>query len=75
MPKKKEPLKVGVIGCGAIAQERHLPYWHELEEEGRIVVTGLCDAIKERPERESKLFKQAKVFTDYIDMLKKEKFD
>jgi len=75
MPKKNEPLKVGVIGCGAIAQERHLPYWRELEEEGRIVITGLCDAIKERPESESKLCKQAKVFTDYVDMLKKEKFD
>lgn len=75
MPKKNEPLKVGVIGCGAIAQERHLPYWRELEEEGRIIIAGLCDAIKERPESESKLCKQAKIFTDYVDMLKKERFD
>jgi len=75
MPKKKNPLKVGVIGCGAIAQERHLPYWRELEEEGRIIIAGLCDSIKDRPESEAKLCKQAKVYTDYIDMLKSEQLD
>jgi len=72
---KREPLKVGIIGCGAIAQERHLPYWRELEEEDRVIISGLCDAIRERPESEAKLCKQAEVYTDYIDMLKKARFD
>jgi len=34
-------LKVGVIGCGAIAQLQHLPHMRELEDEFEIA--GLCD--------------------------------
>src|SRR5438094_6562706 len=34
-------LKVGVIGCGAIAQIQHLPHLHELGAEFEI--GGLCD--------------------------------
>jgi len=75
MSMKKGLLKVGVIGCGAIAQEQHLPYWRELEKEGRIVIVGLCDPVRERPENEAKLCKQAKIYTDYKDMLKSERLD
>jgi predicted dehydrogenase len=34
-------LKIGIIGCGAIAQVQHLPHLRELEEEFEIA--GLCD--------------------------------
>lgn len=75
MRKGREILKVGIIGCGAIAQEHHLPYWRELEEEGRVVIAGLCDVIVERCEAEAKLCKGAKVFSDYKKMLREEQFD
>ncbi len=75
MGKSKRALKVGLIGCGAIAQEHHLPYWRELEEEGRVTIVGLCDVVIERCEAEAKLCKKAKVYSDYKKMLKDEQFD
>ncbi len=34
------PIRVGVIGCGQIAQLMHLPLLHELDE---FAIAGLCD--------------------------------
>src|SRR3712207_7562156 len=34
-------LKIGLIGCGAIAQVQHLPHLREMPEEFEIA--GLCD--------------------------------
>jgi predicted dehydrogenase len=36
-----ETVKVGLVGCGAIAQEMHLPYLRELND--RFEITALCD--------------------------------
>lgn len=36
-----EPIRVGVIGCGAIAQMMHLPYLRELDN--RFTIAALCD--------------------------------
>ena len=36
-----ERLRVGVIGCGAIAQMMHLPYLRELDD--RFAIAALCD--------------------------------
>ena len=36
----KQPIGVGVIGCGEIAQLMHLPYIHELPD---LRIAGLCD--------------------------------
>ncbi|MDE2702153.1 MAG: Gfo/Idh/MocA family oxidoreductase [Chloroflexota bacterium] len=35
------PIRVGVIGCGAIAQIMHLPYLRELDD--RFEITAICD--------------------------------
>ena len=34
-------IRVGVIGCGSIAQIMHLPYLRELDD--RFAITALCD--------------------------------
>ncbi|MFN8522970.1 MAG: Gfo/Idh/MocA family oxidoreductase [Chloroflexota bacterium] len=39
--RANERLKVGVIGCGAIAQVQHLPHLRELSDQFEIA--GLCD--------------------------------
>lgn len=75
MGRTKNILKVAVVGCGAIAQERHLPYWRELEEEGRVIIAGLCDVSVARCEAEAKLCRYAKIYSDYKAMLKQDKFD
>ena len=37
----RAPLRVGVIGCGLIAQVMHLPYLRELSDRSRVV--AICD--------------------------------
>jgi predicted dehydrogenase len=75
MTNTARPLKVGLIGSGAIAREQHLPYWRELEEEGRVRIVGVCDLIRERREKESALCANAVPYADYKKMLQKESFD
>jgi len=72
---KTRPLRVGLIGSGAIAREQHLPYWRELEREGRVVVVGVCDIVRERAEVEAAQCTSAEVFDDHRVMLAKHSFD
>ena len=62
-------LKVGIIGCGGIGRQKHLPALAGIKE---AEVTAFCDII---PERAEELCKQhgaekAKVYTDYKELLK-----
>lgn len=75
MPKVKKVLNVGIIGSGAIAREQHLPYWRELEEEGRVKIVGVCDLVKERRETEAAKCRGAKPYADYRKMLHENEFD
>ena len=64
-------VKVGIVGCGGIANGKHLP---ALKNLGNVEVVAFCDIIKERAEKTAKEFgsKDARVYTDYTEMLKKE---
>jgi len=75
MVKQKSPLTVGVIGTGAIARDQHLPYWRELEEEGRVHIVGLCDIVKARREEEAAKCRAAKTYSDMRKMLSENRFD
>ncbi|MCK5739887.1 Gfo/Idh/MocA family oxidoreductase [bacterium] len=68
-------LKVGVIGSGGIAQGTHLPAWQELEAEGRVELTALCDINESIVTAAAKKFGAKKTFTDYAKMLELEDFD
>ena len=60
------PVKYGVIGCGAIAQRRHIP---ECVNNPESKLVALADPVKERVEElGAKL--GAKAYTDYKEMLK-----
>jgi len=75
MSAKSGPLSVGVVGIGAIAREKHLPNWRELEAEGRVTVKGLCDIIPTRAEAETTGFEQAAVYEQYKEMFAENAFD
>ncbi len=62
-------LKLGIIGCGGIANNKHLP---SIQTVGNADVVAFCDIIEERAQETAKKFgtKDAKVFTDYKDLLK-----
>ena len=62
-------LKVGVIGCGGIGEQKHLPAIAKIPE---AEVTAFCDIIPERAETLCKKFGAAgaKTYTDYKDVMK-----
>ncbi|MDR2729671.1 MAG: Gfo/Idh/MocA family oxidoreductase [Treponema sp.] len=64
-------LKYGIVGCGGIAQQKHLPAISKL---GDVEITALCDQVAERTEKASQGFTggKGKVFTDYRELLKEE---
>jgi predicted dehydrogenase len=62
-------LKTGIIGCGGIAAQKHLPSIAGINE---AEITAFCDIIPERAEELCKKFgaQGAKTYTDYKDLLK-----
>lgn len=69
-----EKLKVGIIGCGGIANRKHMPSIKELEN---VEMVAFCDIIPERAEQAAKEYgtADAKVYTDYRELLKDESID
>lgn len=63
-------LKVGVIGCGAIAQIQHLPHLRELSDE--FDIAGLCDLSKTLLDTLGAEYDVApeRRFTDYRDLVR-----
>lgn len=65
------PVKYGVIGCGAIAQRRHLPE-AAANPDSRIV--AVADPVKERVEEMAHKY-HARPFTDYKEMIRSADID
>ena len=63
-----EGIRAGIIGCGGIANGKHLP---AIKEAGGIEVVAFCDLIRERAEKAAREYggEDAQVFTDYHDLL------
>lgn len=68
-------LKFGIIGCGGIANVKHLPALAVFGDE--IELTYFCDIIEERAVEAAKQYgiSGAKVCTDYKELLKDETID
>ncbi|MFB5660262.1 Gfo/Idh/MocA family protein [Alteribacillus sp. HJP-4] len=64
-------LRVGIVGCGSIAQHRHLP---EYAANSNVEIIGVCDVVADRA-KEMAIKYDAKAFTEYEEMLKDEKID
>lgn len=60
--------KVAIIGCGGIANGKHMP---SLKRTGMCEMTAFCDLVKERAEKAAAEYgvKNAKVCTDYKELL------
>ncbi len=67
-------LKIGIIGCGGIANGKHLP---SLKAINRADIVAFCDLIPEKAEKAAKEYgtPDAKVYTDYKELLKDESID
>ena len=67
-------IRVGIIGCGGIANGKHMP---SLKKLPNVEMVAFCDIIEERAEKAAKQFgtPDAKVYTDYKELLKDETID
>ena len=63
-------LQIGLVGCGGIANNKHLPALSKMKELCEII--GFCDIIEERAAKAAKEYgtEDAKVYTDYKEMYK-----
>ena len=60
-------VRIGVVGCGAIAQIQHLPFLSELAEEFEVV--AVCDVSPSAAKYAADLFHVPNRYTDYRDLL------
>ncbi len=67
-------LRAGIIGCGGIANGKHMPAQKRL---GLVDMVAFCDIIEERAVTAAKNYgtPEAKVYTDYKELLKDESID
>lgn len=77
-------IRVAMIGYGGIAQASHVKYHLELQEKGESKLVAVCDVCPERFEQkmeiniggsEVRLEESVKKYTDWKEMLVKEKID
>ncbi|AZS16018.1 Gfo/Idh/MocA family protein [Paenibacillus lutimineralis] len=66
--------RIGIVGCGGIANGKHMPSLSKLEN---VEMVAFCDIIPERAEEAAAKFgtPEAKVYADYKEMLAEEQLD
>jgi len=71
---KGETIRVGIIGCGGIANGKHIPGILAIEG---VEIVALCDIIPEKAEKAKVRHNlpNAKVYQDYKELLKDETID
>lgn len=71
----KNTLRIGIIGCGAIANQKHMPSLAKLPHLGEMV--AFCDVVEERASKAATEFgvRDAKVYIDYNELLKDKSID
>lgn len=67
-----EKLKVAIIGCGLIAQERHIPAFKKIKNAEIIAV---CDINEDLAKEVAEMYKISKAYTNTSEMFKNEDLD
>ena len=62
-------VKVGIIGCGGIANGKHMPSLSKIQN---VQMVAFCDIVREKAEKAAADYgvEGAKVYTDYKELLK-----
>ncbi|WP_342572937.1 Gfo/Idh/MocA family oxidoreductase [Paenibacillus sp. FSL R5-0749] len=66
--------RIGIIGCGGIANGKHLPSLSKLDN---VELVAFCDIVQERADEAKQKYgsTDAEVYTDYQELLKDESLD
>lgn len=70
-----KPLRVGLIGTGAIMRAVHMNGWNALAQDGRAQVVAACDIKPKVLEAFARDFNIPQQFTDYNEMLRRTDLD
>ncbi|HHW71016.1 MAG TPA: Gfo/Idh/MocA family oxidoreductase [Clostridiales bacterium] len=72
--KYNDKLRIGIIGCGGIANGKHMPSLAKLED---VEMVAFCDIVEERAKKAALDYgvKGSKVFKDYRELLKDDSID
>jgi len=72
--KTEKLLRAGIIGCGGIAEQKHMP---SIQKTGRVEMVAFCDIIEERALKAVKKYgsSDAKSYTDYKKLLQDNTLD
>jgi len=62
-----EKIRIGIVGCGEVAQIIHLPSFNHLEE--KYTVTALCDVSKKVLSAVGEQWRIPKQYLDYHDLI------
>lgn len=70
----EKKLRVGIIGCGGIANGKHMPSLKKIDE---VEMVSFCDIIIDRAQKAAKEFgvEGATVYENYEEMINKENLD
>jgi len=68
-----DKIKVGLVGTGFIATQKHLPAWQNLARRARVV--AVCDVDVERGRRFAQQFNIPSVYADVQEMMNSERPD
>lgn len=66
-------LRIGLIGSGFIAKQKHLPAWRKVHREARVV--AICDPNIQQAQALAKAYRIPKVYKDFQQMLSDERLD
>jgi predicted dehydrogenase len=71
---KERTVRIGIIGCGGIANGKHLPSLTKLEN---VEIVAFCDIVEQRAIDAAKKYgiEDAKIYTDYKELLKDESIE
>ena len=66
-----DKLKVGIVGCGGIANGKHLP---AIKRNGNFEIVAFCDLIEERAVKAKAEYgtPDSRIYTDYEELIKEE---
>lgn len=67
-------LKIGIIGCGGIANNKHMPALKEVKDVGMV---AFCDILENRAIEAKEKYgtEEARVYTDYKQLLNDDRID
>ncbi|MDT5157176.1 MAG: hypothetical protein QOH51_1533 [Acidobacteriota bacterium] len=72
MLERRERIRLGIVGCGGVAEMRHLP---ALRRVPGVEVVALADVDADRVERVGERFRIARRYTDYTKLIRSGEVD